>query len=61
MNDQADLKARSTTQSKKAYCQPKLSNYGSVSRVTRGGMFIGNDGNTNCVGNANPTMTCGLS
>jgi len=37
---------------KKEYSRPQLTDYGSVSKLTRGGTFQGNDGNTKCSGDA---------
>jgi len=33
---------------KQAYSAPVLTDYGSVSKLTMGGGFVGNDGNTKC-------------
>ena len=43
---------------KRAYSAPKLTNYGSVSRLTQAGSFLGNDGNTKCTGNAGDPKQC---
>jgi hypothetical protein len=46
-----------------AYTAPILTCYGSLSDLTRGGTFVGNDGNTNCTGQASTAdpEDCGFS
>jgi len=44
--------------SKKEYSSPQLTHYGSVVKLTQGGSFTGNDGNTKCTGNAGSTTEC---
>jgi hypothetical protein len=36
----------------KTYSAPILTCYGGLADLTRGGTFLGNDGNTNCTGQA---------
>ena len=43
---------------KRKYSPPSLIHYGSVSELTQGGESIGNDGNTECNGNAPATNEC---
>jgi len=37
---------------KKDYLRPVLTNYGTIAEMTQGGIYNGNEGNSNCVGNA---------
>ena len=61
MTDEKSIAEWTESEARKPYAPPKLSSYGSVSAVTRGGVFIGNEGNTMCVGNANMVMACEVS
>jgi len=49
------------SEKRKEYSPPTLTDYGSISKNTKGGIFVGNEGNTMCNGNSNPTMSCQLS
>lgn len=40
------------------YVRPTLVRYGRLSDLTQGGSFVGNDGNTSCVGNAGDPDQC---
>jgi hypothetical protein len=51
----------SKVKSRRKYSPPRLTNYGSISELTMGGSNIGNDGNTLCNGNANPSTQCNPS
>jgi hypothetical protein len=56
INDKETLE-KSRIKSKKEYSPPTLTDYGCISRLTRGGSFAGNDGGSQspCTpGNANP-------
>jgi hypothetical protein len=46
---------------RREYTAPTLANYGSLANLTRGGSFVGNDGNTQCVGNAGDPDQCPVS
>ena len=49
---------KKATAAKKPYAPPRLVDYGNLSQLTRGGSFVGNDGNTKCTGNAGPNDQC---
>lgn len=61
MTTKTDLFKNNKVKSRRKYAAPKLTNYGSISELTMAGRDIGNDGNTECVGNANPTTQCNPS
>lgn len=44
--------------SKREYSTPKLTDYGSLSRLTMGGTELGNDGNTKCTGGNAAAVQC---
>jgi len=48
-NEKGQLKPAGAA-SRKAYATPALARYGSLTDLTLGGGFIGNDGNTKCTG-----------
>ena len=52
---------KTAKESKRSYSAPKLTDHGSLSKLTLGGHNIGNDGNTECNGNANPETQCNPS
>ncbi len=58
MNDEQAPEVQAEPESKKPYSSPGLIDYGSIARLTLGGMNLGNDGNVQCNGNANPTLGC---
>lgn len=45
--------SESPVEKKRAYRAPSLMRYGSLADLTQAGTFFGNDGNTECTGNAN--------
>ena len=45
-NQQVENKAKETISTKKAYTKPMLTNYGTISELTRGTGTHGNDGGT---------------
>ena len=53
--------AETTRKGGREYAAPRLISYGSLADLTRGGAYIGNDGNTKCTGNAGPDPECGVS
>jgi len=61
MTIKTDLFKNNKVKSRRKYSPPRLTNYGSISELTMGGNNIGNDGNTECVGNANPVTQCNSS
>lgn len=59
MNQGTEQFGEPIEQTRKAYQPPRLTDYGSLADLTRGGSFVGNDGNTKCTGNAGPIPDCG--
>jgi hypothetical protein len=53
--------AETTRKLGRDYAAPRLISYGSLADLTRGGAFVGNDGNTKCTGDAGQTELCGTS
>jgi len=58
MSDKKGQPKQAGTVQKRPYAAPKLTNCGSVARMTQSGSFVGNDGNTKCVGNAGDPQQC---
>jgi hypothetical protein len=52
---------KTAKESKRSYSAPRLTDHGSLSKLTLGGSNLGNDGNTKCTGNANPSTQCNPS
>ncbi len=52
---------KTAKESKKSYSAPRLTDHGSLSKLTLGGARIGNDGNTACSGDSGETAPCNPS
>jgi hypothetical protein len=53
MNIGQEQMAETSRKPGREYAAPRLTSYGSLADLTRGGSFVGNDGNTMCTGSAN--------